>query len=966
MRDDITAIKSNIDVQELFQRHFPQHFRANGNSLCPFHNDTNDSLSFRNGSFKCFADHCGVRGDVIDLYMQIHGCDFREAVKVLQAETGTISGKPRRKTATGELQSLKAQRRPEPDFVRRYGQLVKADLIPYEAIEYLTNRRCLSEELVEKLETDKVVTWLDDGYTQSIVFPVFNTANLGEMVGYQKIPIFGGDKQFAKNTRGSAAVFHYGQSGPVIVTEAILDGLSAMDCMPCSMLCIMSSSGTAKLAQHRGKDLVLFLDNDDAGRTATREAVKVLQRECRLIDWNLAPAGMKDVNDLLKAGHRDVIRKMIFEAQVPTALDPDILDDNYIEGFKFPERVELAELGCSTTLSAGIKALQDHIAVPGNKLARTPAGIGKTTLAVELAYKQAENQVVYYYLPNHRICREVAKRLREAYHADDIPLIHLMGRASNGMNESRIVCTMHTRVASVMKRGFDPGAVLCPKCDSQKNCQHALQLTRVKNEGRGLVIAPHAFIPIHLAPIDDENAPGKLAYVDENPFDVLLHPSEPCGIEDLNILRPYVTTDCVRFFDMLQQLIHTVYSDLVAKKKKIARYYTVTSPVAQWKNRLSLWDALGIAKEEAARLCDPALRQLQILPAEYLYERDVRLVTTAWLKAALSDSVAYLEIRDNGKSALVHMVREKIDPKCRIMLLDATIDYDEAKFIFDREFDTIDINVPWEGRRVHIRTGMGITKTKDIAKSNDTAQLSKALKSAASYLENSQNLYLATYKHHEQLCGRIMREILPGTTVLTGHYGAIRSSNRYEACDSAILFGTLRVPPESRLDAAAMLFPNDPDSQDRWMLHKDYEEVYQNAHRLRLIRNPGRTIIIVDREWPAYLLGEPDLVVQVKSSRTKIGRAVERALSYIAEYLELSKEKCYKIGIGSQEEEIIIRREYEGREGELILFSDANWWTALSRSIQERRPDIEATSLRSRHGKPSKVLQLRKPDFATE
>jgi len=158
-----------------------------------------------------------------------------------------------------------------------------------------------------------------------------------------------------------------------------------------------------------------------------------------------------------------------------------------------------------------------------------------------------------------------------------------------------------------------------------------------------------------------------------------------------------------------------------------------------------------------------------------------------------------------------------------------------------------------------------------------------------------------------------------------------------------------------------MIFPDNPARQERWMLHKQYEEPYQNAHRLRLIRNPGRTIIIVDREWPEYLLGEPDVVIPIRSTKTKIGKAVERALEYISEHLELSKEDCATIGVGSQKDESKIKVESDGRySDELILFSDANWWTALSQAILERNPDIEVTSLRSKHGKPCKVLHIQR------
>ena len=81
-----------------------------------------------------------------------------------------------------------------------------------------------------------------------------------------------------------------------------------------------------------------------------------------------------------------------------------------------------------------------------------------------------------------------------------------------------------------------------------------------------------------------------------------------------------------------------------------------------------------------------------------------------------------------------------------------------------------------------------------------------------------------------------------------------------------------------------------------------------------------------------------------------------RALKYISEHFELSKEDCAKIGIGSQEDETKIRVEYDSDN--LILFSDANWWTALSHAVLERNPDIEVTSLRSKHGKPCKVLHV--------
>lgn len=51
--------------------------------LCPFHNDTHPSLSFRpaGNTFRCFV--CDARGGTIDLVMRLRGLDFREACRWL-------------------------------------------------------------------------------------------------------------------------------------------------------------------------------------------------------------------------------------------------------------------------------------------------------------------------------------------------------------------------------------------------------------------------------------------------------------------------------------------------------------------------------------------------------------------------------------------------------------------------------------------------------------------------------------------------------------------------------------------------------------------------------------------------------------------------------------------------------------------------------------------------------------------
>lgn len=49
---------------------------------CLFHQEKTPSMKIYKDGYHCFG--CGAHGDVIDLYMQVHGVDFKTAVKLMQ------------------------------------------------------------------------------------------------------------------------------------------------------------------------------------------------------------------------------------------------------------------------------------------------------------------------------------------------------------------------------------------------------------------------------------------------------------------------------------------------------------------------------------------------------------------------------------------------------------------------------------------------------------------------------------------------------------------------------------------------------------------------------------------------------------------------------------------------------------------------------------------------------------------
>ena len=68
-------------IAELFEQLTGQQPR-HGMVSCPFHDDTNPSMSLRrHNRYKCFS--CGAKGDVIDLQMKLGEMGFIDAVKKL-------------------------------------------------------------------------------------------------------------------------------------------------------------------------------------------------------------------------------------------------------------------------------------------------------------------------------------------------------------------------------------------------------------------------------------------------------------------------------------------------------------------------------------------------------------------------------------------------------------------------------------------------------------------------------------------------------------------------------------------------------------------------------------------------------------------------------------------------------------------------------------------------------------------
>ena len=82
----IQAIRENVTAKRAGEVYGLQFDRRGYKALCPWHKDTNPSLSFKGAKCHCFA--CNNGGDAVDLVAQLYGLSLVDAAKKIQSDFG--------------------------------------------------------------------------------------------------------------------------------------------------------------------------------------------------------------------------------------------------------------------------------------------------------------------------------------------------------------------------------------------------------------------------------------------------------------------------------------------------------------------------------------------------------------------------------------------------------------------------------------------------------------------------------------------------------------------------------------------------------------------------------------------------------------------------------------------------------------------------------------------------------------
>ncbi len=275
-----------------------------------------------------------------------------------------------------------------------------------EVDSFLEGLRGISPQVVEQLRKDKGVGY--DPYWKAIEFRAasLNGASAGESttVAVQKISQDGTDlvnpkdktkktnttKWIVKGSLSELGSYRFGPSADkakvIVVTESVIDALSARSCMPADTLCVATGSTNNlkpldQLESNQDK-VCIFFDNDEKGQgqEATRKAASILP-EAKYVDYG--DCSYKDVNEILLGRDSFLITDMVQNALPLKRLIPDE------QGGEDFTKVDIEKLRSSRFLieepQPYVWTLEDTLLQGAVGGIVSNGGVGKGFLALQLA-----------------------------------------------------------------------------------------------------------------------------------------------------------------------------------------------------------------------------------------------------------------------------------------------------------------------------------------------------------------------------------------------------------------------------------------------------------------------------------------------------------------------------------------------------------------------------------------------------
>lgn len=339
----INKIKEKIDIVHLIGDYIPlKKAGKNYVSNCPFHKDDTPSfhVSPSLNIFHCFG--CGKSGDAITFVMEFEKVPFTEAVRILAERAGIKIGK-----FEGKNEILYAIHDFAVDFYHK--ELLKEPKV----LNYL-KKRAVTEETIEKFKLGfapygsnlltnakkefkiqdliksglikKSYRGLKDTFFLRLLFPLFSPS--GRIIGFggrrlrKKGPKYlnSPDTPIHKKGRNLYSLWHTKEeirkSEQVLLVEGYFDFLSLYQAgIGNAVACLGTSLTTdqSELISRYAKEVILFFDEDNAGKSATLRSLGMLLGDG--INVKIGKGGKaKDPDEIIVKEGKQAFKRLITES----------------------------------------------------------------------------------------------------------------------------------------------------------------------------------------------------------------------------------------------------------------------------------------------------------------------------------------------------------------------------------------------------------------------------------------------------------------------------------------------------------------------------------------------------------------------------------------------------------------------------------------------------------------------------
>ncbi|MBQ7798548.1 MAG: DNA primase [Clostridia bacterium] len=328
-------------------------------ACCPFHIEKIPSMSIKEDGqfFKCFG--CGEAGNVINFIRKIEDVDFVRAVEILAKNAGMEMPEYE---DNEEMRKKKKQRDRILSVLKATSEFYSDNLNKVEAnkhVDYI-NKRGLSAEMVKKFKIGASIDFyglikhlrslgfndnemidagvaargesnmLYDFYGTRLIFPIIN--GLGEVVGFSGRDLSNDPQRAKYKNTPQTLVFNKSQliygyhflrelkKQRMLDTIVLVEG--QMDVIACHQVGVNTAigvMGTALTSNHARdlrylcNDIIVCLDGDRAGESATYKALEVL-RQAGMNVKVVRLSKAKDPDEYIKQFGKDAFVEELFNA----------------------------------------------------------------------------------------------------------------------------------------------------------------------------------------------------------------------------------------------------------------------------------------------------------------------------------------------------------------------------------------------------------------------------------------------------------------------------------------------------------------------------------------------------------------------------------------------------------------------------------------------------------------------------